>query len=128
MKSTGFSWPRFLVALLTVTLLFGIGLYRLEIDTRVVELLPQKDPAISDALYILKNHPELLGVSVDEGTAMIVTGNTFEVLGPRYVIVYDRNFWSREGWDKKTLPEENQRFYFLRQGDKYDMLNRKVID
>ncbi|MDP2644443.1 MAG: MMPL family transporter [Desulfobacterales bacterium] len=65
MKSTGFSLLRFFVVLLTVSILFGIGLYRLDLDTNVVDLLPQKDPAISDALYILKNHPMLDQLVID---------------------------------------------------------------
>lgn len=80
-----------------------------------------------DMFDILKNRPELLGISIDEGTAAVVEGNTFEVIGKSYVIIYDGNFWSREGSDMKTLPESAQQFYFLRQGDKYDMKKRKVL-
>jgi cyanophycinase len=80
-----------------------------------------------DMFDILKNHPELLGISIDEGTAIIVRGNQFEVIGPSYVIIYDGTFWSREGSDQKNLPEKSNLFYFLRKGDKYDLLNRKVI-
>jgi len=79
-----------------------------------------------DMFDILKNRPELLGIGIDENTAMIVQGNQFEVLGESYVIVYDGAFWSREGSDLKTLPEKTDLFYFLRNGDKYDLLNRTV--
>ena len=80
-----------------------------------------------DMFDILKKRPELLGISIDESTAIIVHGNQFEVMGKSYVIVYDGSFWSREGSDLKSLPDKNCLFYFLRQGDKYDLLNRKVI-
>lgn len=80
-----------------------------------------------DMFDILKNHPKLLGVGIDEGTAMIVKGNQFEVLGRSYVLVYDSTFWSREGIRLKTVPPRDRRFYFLRSGDKYDMLTRKVV-
>ena len=80
-----------------------------------------------DMFDILDNRPELLGISIDEGTAAIVQGDQFEVLGNSYVIIYDGTFWSREGSDMKNLPEENRRFYFLREGDRYDMRNRKII-
>ena len=80
-----------------------------------------------DMLQILKSRPELLGISIDENTALIVTGDTFEVLGESYAIVYDGNFWSREGWNEKVLPESSDRFYFLRNGDRYDLANRKVL-
>lgn len=80
-----------------------------------------------DLFTILDEKPELLGVGIDEGTAMIVQGNVFEVMGPSYVLVYDQSFWSREGSSLKNLPTENRQFYFLRKGDKYDMLKREVI-
>ena len=77
---------------------------------------------------ILKKRPELLGISIDEKTAIIVKGSIFEVIGQSYVIVYDGSFWSREGWDKKNLPAKDNLFYFLREGDKYDMLKREVTE
>lgn len=81
-----------------------------------------------DLFNILDERPELLGVGIDEKTAMIVQGNTFEVMGPSYVLVYDRSFWSREGSNRKELPPANRLFYFLRDGDRYDMLQRKKIN
>ena len=80
-----------------------------------------------DMFSILRNKPELLGLSVDEGTAIIVKDNKFEVRGRSYVIVYDGTFWSREGSRLKNLPKKNALFYFLRNGDKYDLLKRTVI-
>ncbi len=80
-----------------------------------------------DMFDILKHRPELLGISIDENTAIIVRGDQFEVTGDSYVIVYDGTFWSREGSDLKTLPEKNRLFYFLRKGDKYDLKNREVM-
>jgi cyanophycinase len=79
-----------------------------------------------DMFEILKKHPELLGIGIDENTAIIVQGNQFEVVGENYVLVYDGKFWSREGSDLKNLPEKANIFYFLRNGDKYDLSNRKV--
>ncbi|MCX6238945.1 MAG: cyanophycinase [Bacteroidia bacterium] len=79
-----------------------------------------------DLFDILKKHPHLLGIGIDENTAIVVRGNQFEVIGKSYVIVYDGTFWSREGSDLKNLPEKTKLFYFLRDGDKYDLLNRKV--
>ena len=80
-----------------------------------------------DLFDILKIHPELLGIGIDENTAIIVRGNQFEVTGASYVLIYDGTFWSREGSEMKTLPDKNKRFYFLRKGDKYDLENRKII-
>lgn len=80
-----------------------------------------------DMFDILKHRPELLGIGIDESTAIFVRNNEFEVIGKSYAIVYDGTFWSREGSDLKNLPEKNKLFYFLRRGDKYNLLNRKVI-
>ena len=57
MKSTEIHWRRLILILLIVVILFGIGLYRIEIDSDIVASLPEDDPVISDAVYIFKNHP-----------------------------------------------------------------------
>jgi cyanophycinase len=80
-----------------------------------------------DMLNILEKRPELLGLGLDESTAIVVQGNEFEVIGKSYVIVFDGLFWSREGSDLKKLPPSKNLFYFLRAGDKYDMRARRVI-
>jgi len=79
-----------------------------------------------DMFEILKNRPDLLGIGVDENTAIVVQGNQFEVVGENYVVVYDGTFFSREGIQFKKLPEKSSLFYFLRKGDIYDLLNRRV--
>ena len=79
-----------------------------------------------DMFNILDNKPELLGLSIDEGTAIIVNRDMFEVMGRSYVIIFDGTFWSREGSELKNLPN-SKLFYFLRAGDKYDLRQRRVI-
>lgn len=79
-----------------------------------------------DMFEILKNRPHLLGIGIDENTAIVVKGNQFDVIGESYVVVYDGDFFSREGILLKELPEKSNLFYFLREGDTYDLLNRKV--
>ena len=80
-----------------------------------------------DMFDILKARPELLGISIDENTALIVSGDNAEVFGASYVIVYDGTFWSREGWDLKNLPDKSSIFYFLKSGDRYDLGKREVV-
>ena len=80
-----------------------------------------------DMFDILKEKPELLGIGLDESTAIVVNGNSFEVIGESKVVIYDGTFWSREGSELKTLPEKDNLFYFLQSGDKYDLKERKVI-
>lgn len=80
-----------------------------------------------DMFDILRSHPGLLGIGIDESTAIIVKGDMFEVVGKSYVVVYDGKFWSREGSELKNLPEKEQLFYFLREGDRYSLKERKII-
>jgi cyanophycinase len=81
-----------------------------------------------DMFDILKDRPELLGVGIDENTALVVSKNDAEVIGASYVLVYDGTFWSREGKELKHLPDPSSLFYFLKNGDKYDLEKRKVLD
>ncbi|KAF1956321.1 class I glutamine amidotransferase-like protein [Byssothecium circinans] len=81
-----------------------------------------------DLFDILKVYPELLGVAIDEDTALVVSGNDVEIIGSTYALFYDRGFWSREELSElKNLPPPENRFYFLRPGDKYDLETRKVV-
>ena len=81
-----------------------------------------------DMFEILRNRPELLGIGIDESTAIIVKGDIFEVVGKSYVVVYDGKFWSREGSELKKLPEKEQIFYFLREGDRYNLKVRTIMN
>lgn len=81
-----------------------------------------------DMFDILKVRPELLAFGVDENTALVVSKNDAEVIGASYVAVYDGGFWSREGSDLKNLPPASNIFYYLRNGDKYDLGERKVVE
>ncbi len=81
-----------------------------------------------DMFEVIRAHPELLGISIDENTAAIVSGDTLRVLGASYILIYDGNFWSREGADLKTLPASESRFFMIRQGDRYDLRQRRMIE
>ena len=81
-----------------------------------------------DMFQILQERTELLGLSIDEMTGIVVTGDQFEVIGESYVLVYDGGFWSREGWSMKMLPQDKDLFYFLRAGDRYNLAKRKVVE
>lgn len=66
---------------------------------------------------ILKNDPKLLGIGIDEATAIVVKGNDFEVTGDSKVAVYDTTL---PGW---PTPKAQ---YYLFPGDKFDMALRKT--
>lgn len=80
-----------------------------------------------DMFEILELYPDLLGIGLDENTAIHVTGDTFEVIGKSYVAVYDRSRWSAERDTTYRLPANSREFYFLRKGQRYDMRSRKII-
>jgi len=65
-----------------------------------------------DLFDILKERPELLGMGIDENTVIVVKGDQFEVIGSSYVLMYDSSFWSLEGSDLKTVPEQEVSFIF----------------
>lgn len=81
-----------------------------------------------DMFDILKNRPELLGIGIDESTAIIVQQNTFEVIGKSNVLIYDGTFWSRDQNDIQNPPETELLFYFLQHGDQYNLKERRVIN
>lgn len=80
-----------------------------------------------DMFEILENRPELLGIGLDEDTGIIVEGDQFTVFGNSYVAIYDGTRWSAERDTSYTLPEGSRDFYMLHEGERYDLLHRKVI-
>jgi cyanophycinase len=70
-----------------------------------------------DLDVILKKFPEYLGIGLSEGTAIIVNGDRFEVMGKWKVAIHDVN-WLHQPWEKP--------FFVLSQGDVYNMKTRKV--
>lgn len=43
-----------------------------------------------DLVKVVEKHPELLGIGIDEGAAIVVHGDSFEVIGNGQVAIYDR--------------------------------------
>lgn len=81
-----------------------------------------------DLIEILKAHPNLLGIGLDENTAIIVTCNQFEVMGQSFVAIYDTRLWSDiNRTDQKPALPNGAKFFLLRAGDKYDLQNREVV-
>lgn len=90
-----------------------------------------------DILEILEVHPELLGIGLDENTAIVVHDNEFEVIGESFVAIYDGTFcqfvrdkadWSVERPEITVLPEGSQKFYLLSAGRKYSLSKKRVIE
>ncbi len=81
-----------------------------------------------DMFEILEKYPELLGIGIDENTAIVVHGDRFQVIGDSYVAVYDGTRWSGERDTIYSLPERSRDFYFLSAGDEYDLARRKIVE
>lgn len=89
-----------------------------------------------DIFEILDKHHNLLGIGLDENTAIVVTGNEFEVIGQHYVAIYDGTFfseirdkadWAKKRYEQKVLPKNRREFYLLKAGERYNLRERKVI-
>lgn len=70
-----------------------------------------------DLVPVIKKYPELLGLGLSEGTAVVVTSDRFEVVGRWKVAVHD-NSRVYQPWEKP--------YYVLSAGDVYNMKARKV--
>ena len=81
-----------------------------------------------DLIDVVKARPELLGIGIDEGTAVVVQKNAFEVLGNSFVGIYDINQINSNGKYPSGQNSTGGPFYFLGKGQKFDLQTRKVIN
>ena len=81
-----------------------------------------------DMLEVLQTNSSLLGIGIDEKTAAIVKQDTLQVIGDSYVLIYDNSYWSRSRVAKKPTLKDGSLFYFLKDGDKYNLPKREVIN
>ncbi|HEX5217685.1 MAG TPA: SUMF1/EgtB/PvdO family nonheme iron enzyme [Vicinamibacterales bacterium] len=70
-----------------------------------------------DLIPVIKKYPDLLGIGLSEGTAIIVTGDKFEVMGKWKVAVHD-NTRLYQPWEKP--------YFVLSAGDVYNMKARRI--
>lgn len=77
----------------------------------------------------LIEHPNLIGVAIDESTAIIVNpDDTFEVIGNSQVLVYDPSSSKNIREDNKgNLGITNMKLHVLINGDKFDLKSKEVI-
>lgn len=67
-----------------------------------------------DLIEVIEAHPDLLGIGIDENTAIVVQGDRFDVMGQGYVAIYDHGAMTSSGG----------LFYFLAPGDRFDLVTR----
>ena len=70
-----------------------------------------------DIIPVIKKYPDMLGIGLSEGTAIVVTGDRFQVIGKWKVAVHD-NKHLYQPWEKP--------YYVLSIGDVYNMKTRTI--
>ena len=70
-----------------------------------------------DLIEVIRRRPDLLGIGIDEDTAIVVRGDRFDVIGRSYVAIYDY----------ERLLDAGGLFYFLSPGDAYDLAAREAF-
>ena len=78
-----------------------------------------------DLVEIIRTHPDLLGIGLDENTAVVVKGNEMEVIGKSFVAIYDYGLWEENPHHSIALANDGK-FFLLRAGDKYNLKSREV--
>jgi cyanophycinase len=77
---------------------------------------------------VIGEHPDLLGVAIDEDTAIVVAPDqTFEVTGVSYVLVLDASRAKTRILPTKQIVIENMGLSLLTPGMRYDLKTRAVI-
>jgi hypothetical protein len=71
-----------------------------------------------DLIPVIQRFPDLLGIGLSEGTAIVVTGDTFEVMGVFKVAVHDNS--------RVYMPWEKP-YYVVSPGDVYNMRTRSLV-
>jgi cyanophycinase len=79
----------------------------------------------NDLEPLISKYPNLLGIGLDENTAIVVKGNEFEVIGQSYVAIHDYRLWQENPAGKRKL-QNGAKFFFLRKGDRYNLKTREV--
>jgi cyanophycinase len=70
-----------------------------------------------DLIPVIRKYPNLLGIGLSEGTAIVVTGDRFEVIGKWKVAIHD-NKRPYQPWEKP--------YFVLSPGDVYNMRTRAI--
>lgn len=71
----------------------------------------------NDMVPVIEKHPELLGISLDEDTAIVVHGDRCEVIGASKVGIYDSH--------RKPAADEKP-YLLLNVGDRFNLKTRKL--
>ncbi|MDI6849908.1 MAG: cyanophycinase [Candidatus Saccharicenans sp.] len=102
----------------------GLGLIRSAIIDQHFATRKRHNRLIS----IIAGHPEIVGLGIDEATAIIVNPDeTFEVVGYRNVIVYDSGRAQVEVRGDRALSIRGLIMHVLLEGERYDLKKRRPL-
>jgi cyanophycinase len=76
-----------------------------------------------DLEEVVEKHPDVLGIGLDESTAIVVQGQQFEVIGASKIAIHD-------GRVVKAAQERNggkKKYFFMGPGEKYDLTKLERI-
>ena len=81
-------------------------------------------------ISLVLENPELLGIGIDESTSIVIKpDHTFEVIGERSVIVYDASESRNININSSgLLSASNIKMHILSSGNKFDLVNKNLID
>ena len=79
-----------------------------------------------DMIGVMNQYPDMLGIAIDENTAIVVERDHFEVIGTSYVIIHD-NQRELPPDGPETMRTVGGPFYFLKPGDTYDLKTREAF-
>jgi len=79
-------------------------------------------------LSVVLEHPELLGIGIDESTAIIVSGEHFDVIGESCVVVFDASKATGIGTGTNgMLCCERMLLHLLVAGQRFDLVRHRVM-
>lgn len=81
-----------------------------------------------DLVEVIRQKPELLGIGIDESTAIVVQKDTFEVIGNSFVAIYDaKNILGNASTSNGSTPSAHRPFYFLNRGQRFNLKEKIVL-
>jgi cyanophycinase len=75
-----------------------------------------------DLEEVVAQHPDLLGIGLDESTAIIVRGQEFEVVGASKVAIHDGRLAESERQQRN-----GKKYFFMAPGERYDLTKLERI-
>jgi cyanophycinase len=75
-----------------------------------------------DLEEVVARHPDLLGISIDESTAIVVHQQQFEVIGASKIAIHDGKS------DPKAQERNGKKYFFMGPGEKYDLTKLEQIN